>query len=366
MSKPRVIVLGGCGFIGRNLVEYLASNGLVSKIRVADKVLPDLAGLSKSQAQIFKSDLVDFKQANLARDAHVQKVFDSADGKWDIVFNLAAETKFGQTDEVYKENVFDVAVSCANAAAKQNVSRFIHVSTAQVYDAGKKASEEGDKIKPWTKLSKAHFNAEEELKKITGLNVIIIRPAVVYGPGDINGITPRIITASVYQSLGEKMEFLWDANLKINTVHVRDVAASLWHLSANGAVGEVYNLADSAETDQGAINKLLEPIFKIKTTFMGNIKSKLATGIAMSHVAETANEKHLAPWSELCKAKGIINTPLSPYLDEELLYDNALSVNGSKITNTGFSYKHPAPTEELIREVIAYFVELKFFPAGLV
>jgi len=365
-AKPRVIVLGGTGFIGRNLVEFLGKNGLVSKIRVADKVLPDLAGLTKSQAEIFKSDLVDFKQSNLARESMVNKVFDATDGKWDFVFNLAAETKFGQTEEVYKENLIDVAVTCANAAAKAGVSRFIHVSTAQVYDSGKKPSSEESKLKPWTKIAKAHLHAEEELKKIKGLNLIIVRPATVYGPGDINGITPRITTAAVYKFLGEKMEYLWDKELRLNTVHVRDVAAALWHLTTNGSVGEVYNLVDTNQTDQGSIAKLLESIFGIKSGFMGNIASKVATGLAMSTVAETANEKHLAPWSELCKSKNVTNTPLTPYLDEELLYDNALSVDGNKITTTGFSYRYPEPTDILIREVITEFVVLGYFPAGWV
>lgn len=53
--------------------------------------------------------------------------------------------------------------------------------------------------------------------------------------------------------------------------------------------------------DQGSVNKLLESIFGIKTGFMGSIKSKLATSVAMKTVAETANEKHLKPWSDLCK-----------------------------------------------------------------
>ncbi len=66
-GKPKVLVLGGVGFIGRNFVEYLSDNNLASKIKVADKVLPDLAGLSAKQVAIFKSDLVEFKQANLAR-----------------------------------------------------------------------------------------------------------------------------------------------------------------------------------------------------------------------------------------------------------------------------------------------------------
>jgi len=361
----RVVVLGGCGFIGRNVVQYLAENKLATKIRVADKVLPDLAGLSKKQTEIYKSDLVEFKQSNLARESMVNKVFDTTDGKWDYVINCAGETKYSQTDEVYKENIIDVSTTCGIAAAKAGVQRFIEVSTAQIYDADKKPSDEKSKAKPWTKIAKAKLDAEEKLRAIKGLNVIIVRPALVYGPGDITGITPRIITAAVYKQLNETMEFLWDKDLKINTVHVYDVVAAIWHLAKNGTVGEIYNLCDQNDTDQGTVNKLLEPIFNIKTSFMGNMKSKLATSVAMKTVAETANEKHLKPWSDLCKAKVIMNTPLTPYLDEELLYNNALSVDGSKITSTGFAYKHPKMTDAHLREVITYFVDLGFFPKDM-
>ena len=38
-------------------------------------------------------------------------------------------------------------------------------------------------------MAKYKAKAEEELKKITGLNLIIVRPAVVYGPGDFFGIS---------------------------------------------------------------------------------------------------------------------------------------------------------------------------------
>jgi len=99
---------------------------------------------------------------------------------------------------------------------------------------------------------------------------------------------------------------------------------------------------------------------------MGFLKSKAATGLAMKTVAETANEKHLKPWSELCKSKSITNTPLTPYLDEELLYNNSYSIDGTAITKSGFAYKHPTMTEEALREVIAYFSALGFFPKELV
>jgi len=366
MSKPNVLVLGGLGFIGRNFVEYLVDNNLAGKIRVADKGLPELVGLSKKQLEIIKNkDIVDVKQLNLAREAMVTKAFEDGGIQWDLVVNLAGETKYSQTDEVYKENIIDVSLACAKAAAARKVGKFIEVSTAQVYDSGKKASTEDDKQKPWTKLAAAKQTAEEELKKIQGLNLIIVRPATVYGPGDVSGITPRLITGAVYKHLGETMEFLWDKDLKINTVHVEDVCAALWFLGQNGKVGDAYNLADSNDTDQGSINKLIEPLFKIKTDYMGFLKSKAATSIAMKTVAETANEKHLKPWSELCKSKNITNTPLTPYLDEELLYNNSYSVDGTKITKLGFTYKHPNMTSEDLKQTVNYFIDLGFFPKDL-
>jgi len=366
MSKPNVLVLGGLGFIGRNFVEYLVSNNLVNRVRIADKVLPELAALSKKQLEIIKNNSqVDTKQVNLAREATINKVFDDGGVTWDYVINLAGETKYSQTEEVYKENIIDVSVTSANAAAKRGVKKFIEVSTAQVYDSGKKPSDENDKQKPWTKLAKAKLQAEEKLKEIKGLNLVIVRPAMVYGPGDISGVTPRIICAAVYKHLKETMEFLWEKDLKMHTVHVQDVCAALWFLADKGKVGEIYNLADSNDTDQGSINKHLEVIFKIKTDFMGNMKSKLATVVAMKTVAETANEKHLKPWSDLCKEKGI-QSPLTPYLDEELLYNNSLSIDGSKITKAGFAYKFPTMTEASLRETIDYFIALGFFPNGFI
>jgi len=134
------------------------------------------------------------------------------------------------------------------------VKLFIEVSTAQVYDGDKKASSESDKVKPWTLIAKYKQKAEEELKKMSGLNLIIVRPAVVYGPGDIQGITPRIILGAVYKQLNEEMKFLWGKDLRMNTVHVRDVCSALWFLTEKGKVGEIYNLADTGETCQETIS----------------------------------------------------------------------------------------------------------------
>jgi len=262
---------------------------------------------------------------------------------------------------VYAEKVLDLSVKVATEAAKQQVDRFIEVSTAQVYEAGKKKAKEGDKTDPWTGIAKFELKAEEELRKIPGLNLIIVRPATVYGPGDINGLSPRVICGAVYKHLGEKMKFLWDEKLKINTVHVRDVIKALWHLSQKGTLGAIYNLSDKGDTDQGSFNEILSKIFGIDTSFAGSIVSNLAK-VNFKSVTEEVNDKHLKPWSDLCKAAGILNTPLTPYLDQELLYNNSLSIDGSAIEATGFVYDHPKIDEPLIREQIEYFVKQKLFP----
>jgi len=308
---------------------------------------------------------VEFKQVNLARENTIDKVFDSDGGDWDFVINCAGETKYSQGEVVYKENILDASVTAAKAAAKRNVKKWIEVSTAQVYDSDKKHSTESSSTKPWTKLAEFKLQAEEAIKAIPGLNWIIVRPSIVYGPGDISGLTHRFVCASVYKQLKETMEFLWDKDLKYNTVHVMDVVAALWFLTQQGTVKEIYNLADPGDTTLGTVAEFITKMFGIKTSFMGYLQSKAISVIGMKTAAETANEKHLSPWSELCKTHNIHNSPLTPYLDQELLYNNNYSIDGTKITKLGFEYKFPQVTEEELRKIIIYFEELKYFPKGL-
>jgi len=372
---PSILVLGGVGFIGRNFVTYVIQNNLADKVRVVDKVLPATAYLNDVQKKIFEDPKVEFRQANLANPAAAEKAFTQDNGQeFDYVFNLAAETKYGQSEEVYDEKVFQLSLIAAKEAAKRKVKVFVEVSTAQVYESDKKPSGEDAKTKPWTLIAKYKLKAEDELRKISGLNLVIVRPAIVYGISDVYGLTPRLIIGAVYRQLKEKMELLWTKDLKINTVHVADVARALWWVAATkdekgGRSGpatspEVYNLADKGATDQGVVNQHIASIFGIETGFQGTLISQFAK-LNLDSVTEDVNDKHLQPWSELCKAAGVASTPLTPYLDRELLKDNALSVDGGKIEkNLGFSYTVPEVTEQRLREVVDDFVAIGIWPKG--
>jgi hypothetical protein len=175
------------------------------------------------------------------------------------------------------------------------------------------------------------------------------------------------VCAAAYVRLGEKMKFLWDRHLKLNTVHVRDVCKAVWHVHQNfeQAKGNIYNLADSGDTTQGILNGHLGNLFNIATGYQTAIVSNLAK-VAMSQACSTINDKHLGPWADVCQQHGINNTPLTPFLAQEILYHKHMYVNGTAITNlNGFTYDHPECTEALVEEMVQFAISQGIFPPVL-
>lgn len=357
---PSVLVLGGSGFIGRNFVKYLIDNDCCGSILVTDKSLPVVSYFSKEHEAAMKHEKVKFQQSDLTRDQFMAKVFCR---DFDVVVNLCGETRFGLTDQDYTTKIETTAQKCVDAAkAMDKPPKWIEVSTAQVYAGDKKLSDEAGKVKPWTKLATSRLVAENIVKE-SGLDHVILRPAIVYGHGDLTGLTPRLIVGSVFKYLKEKVMFLWGESLGLQTVHVEDVCAAIWTCAGEDVPsGSLFNLADESAITQGQLNLVMEELFGIKTGYYGSIKSNLAK-TQLSTVADMANDKHIPAWTKLCNDQEIKNTPLSPYIDKELLKNNSMLVNGTAITEkTSFKYKHPKLTTEGVAAQLKGFIEQGIFP----
>ncbi|XP_067631566.1 uncharacterized protein [Eurosta solidaginis] len=367
--KPTVLLLGGCGFIGRNLVTYLVENDLTAEIRVVDKTPPQMAWLNERHNQAFDNSKVEFCSANLINAASCKNTFaphPTTGRTWDFVFNCAAETRPNQTEAVYKEGILKLSTNCANQAANCKVKRYVELSSGCVNSSEKMPQREDCKLEPWTCVAKQKLKVERELEGLShALPYTIVRLPIVYGLADKRYLMPRIIVAAIYKYLNECMKLLWNDSLHLNTVHVNDVCAAIWFLAQNPvAINEIYNVVDDAESTQGTISDILSEIFSIKVDYFGVMMSNLAK-MSLSDTVSEVNDKLMTPWAEICQKDGINNTPLTPYLDEEQLYHKHLYLDNTKLKNLGYVLKVPKLTRNYIIEIIDDYIEQKLFPASL-
>ncbi|KAI2465047.1 hypothetical protein F4781DRAFT_439062 [Annulohypoxylon bovei var. microspora] len=373
-EKPSVLIIGGLGYIGRFLARYIHENGLASEVRLVDKVLPQLAWLAPEFETACSSDK--FIQADASKEQALARIFDRTDGKeWDYVFNCGGETRYSQEDEVYKVRSLGLSLAIGKEAAKRKVKCFIELSTGMVYKPNSSPSKEGDKLKPWSKIAIFKLQAEEELAKIEGLNLVIVRLPHVYGPYASQWVATALCMARVYQALGEEMKWLWTKDLRTNTAHIDDVTRALWAVTAwydagkanwdEKSMGPVptFNVVDKGTTNQGVVAGIIGEVFGIETGFQGQLLSNLAR-LNMDSVVDDVNDDVLGPWADLLSDAGITRPgPLTPFMEKELLKDTDLSMDGSRLEEVvGFEYQKPTITKELVEEVIESYKRMKWWP----
>ena len=78
----------------------------------------------------------------------------------------------------------------------------------------------------------------------------------------------------------------------------------------------------------------------------------------MNSVVEEGNDKHMGPWAEACASSGVENTPLTPFMDQELLYNKNLYLDGSCLKSLGFAHEVPLLTSQKLIEVRFHFNSL--------
>ncbi|KAJ6264633.1 hypothetical protein Dda_0782 [Drechslerella dactyloides] len=364
-SKPST------GYLGRWLAYYLHTNKLASEIRIVDKQLPQLAWLAPE----FEEACKNFIHADMSKDQSIQKAFDREDGSaFDYVFNCAGETKYAQNEEVYKQRNLDLPVLCAKEAAIRGVKLFVELSEGRVYGDYGKGKKETCERKPWLTLAKYKLKAEEELQKIEGLNLIILRLANAYGPYSSKSISTAMCYARVHQFLGEKMEILWTKDLRVNTVHVSDVNRAIWHATewymdgranwlSEWGTTPIFNIVDDGDTSQGTIAEIVEGVFKIRINFVGTVLSQLAK-LNLEEAVDDANELCLQPWADMLQSANITRPGLiSPYIEIEQLKDSDLSLDGTRFkTVTGFEYDVPEITTAKVEEMLDSYKRMNWWP----
>jgi nucleoside-diphosphate-sugar epimerase len=180
-----VFVSGATGYIGVQLVKKLVLNGLTvhALYRSEEKAAP----VRMSGVKLFKGDLLDPASLQLAMKGCTQ------------VYHTAAFASVWSRDpeQVFRLNV-NGALNVIEAARATGIQRIVVTSTAGIL--GPSLSEPVNETSPvpisfFTPYEESKYKMEQELKKITDIEIVIVNPTRVFGPGllsESNGVTKMI------------------------------------------------------------------------------------------------------------------------------------------------------------------------------
>jgi len=241
-NEKRILVTGGAGFIGSEVVSQLIKkNAMVSVLdnfsSGKKQYLP-----KKKNLKIIKGDITD------------EKVVSRAVKDQEFVIHLAA-LPFIPDSFHYPANFFNVNANGSvnllwKSIQSKTVTRFIHISTSEVYGTAQHTPmDENHPTVPHSTYAVSKLAGDRvafTLHKENGFPVVIIRPFNSYGP---QYTQPYIIPEIMNQLLiGNKELMLGNIDATRDFTYVSDTAnAIIRSLDSKKAVGEIINVGSGNE-----------------------------------------------------------------------------------------------------------------------
>jgi len=218
MSGDLVVVFGGSGFIGKQVVRALAQRGY--RLRIAMR-RPHLGHELRVMGDVGQIQLV---QANVRFPESIESALEGADAVVNLVAVLHSRGK-----QSFEALHVDAARAIGEAAAKRGIKRVVQISAIG-------AAEKGGQY------ARTKFAGERAILENVP-TATILRPSIVFGPEDkfFNRFAAMMQTASAIPLAGVPMP--GGGKTKFQPIFVGDVAESVVAaLSTPAAQGRIYEL----------------------------------------------------------------------------------------------------------------------------
>jgi nucleoside-diphosphate-sugar epimerase len=230
----RAVILGHKGFIGGNLYSFFKTHS------------PEVEVLGR-----------DFPEVDLTRVEDAEKLGTVFDTHTAIVICAAIKKQLGDNLEAFTKNLL-IAVNLCRVLAKYPVERVVFFSSAAVYgeDIHNTNINEETPPQPTSYYGLAKYTSEVLLRKTVGLtkssSLVLLRPALVYGPGDQGGYGP---TGFVKAALAREPITLWGDGLEQREfIYVGDLVRVVHGLTFQDFDGVINVVSGKSYTFQDALN----------------------------------------------------------------------------------------------------------------
>jgi len=237
----KVLITGGAGFIGSEMVRQLAETS--HDVHVLDSLT--YAGNFAAIESILKPN--HFAEIDIRDSSNIPKFF--AGNQFDAVVNFAAETHVDnsiQNPEIFLETNLIGTFNLLEEARKYNF-RFLQISTDEVYGSIREGEfSEEDKLDPSSPYSASKAAAELLLQsyiKTYSVNALGVRCSNNYGHfQNSEKLIPTLIRRMMN---GQKLPIYGSGKNVREWIHVSDSVQGILKVLDRGKNGEFYNISSS-------------------------------------------------------------------------------------------------------------------------
>ena len=273
----KIIVTGGLGFIGSNLIELLVKK----KFNVINIDSVTYSSNFYNTQEFSKSRYYKFIKCDLNNKSKLNKVFSKY--KPICIFNLAAETHVDRSidspENFIKSNilgVFNLLEIFKKYSKKNKKAKLIHISTDEVYgDILKGRSHEDFPYKPSSPYAASKAASDHLVYSYVRTYKI---PAIVtncsnnYGPKQH---PEKLIPKLIYNILNNKsLPIYGDGKNSREWIYVKDHCEALLRVFQKGKIGEFYNIGSNTNLNNLEICKFLIKVAREKIKIGKNVKIK--------------------------------------------------------------------------------------------
>ena len=311
----KIIVTGGLGFIGSNLIKLLIKKKYyvvnVDKINYASNFYNTKDFSNKKNYKFVKLDI-----NNSSKFKKILKLH-----KPIAIFNLAAETHVDRSIdspvEFIRSNimgVFNLLETFREFTKKNKKTKLIHISTDEVYgDVLKGRSKEIDPYKPSSPYAASKASSDHLVYsyiRTYRLNAMVTNCSNNYGP---HQHPEKLIPKLIYNIINNKSLPLYGRGKNSREwIFVDDHCEALFKVFKSGTVGEFYNIGSNINRNNFDIAKLLISIAKKKINLGKNVKIKFVKdrpGHDFRYALDSKKILKKLKWkSKISLKKGLENT----------------------------------------------------------
>ena len=240
-----VLVTGGAGYVGTELVLKLAGNPSITKVVVYDNLSRENYNLFINASKHISKDKIQFEFGDLLDTRKIRKVLTGID----VVYHLAARasTPFTNTDSHLFEQVNHWGTAELVYAIEEikTVKKLIYVSSCSVYGSGKELIDETAIVNPKTIYGVSKMRGEEHVTRLGAkMNAVIIRLGNVYGYSSsmrFDAVINKFMFESHYKN---RISIHGNGRQSRSFIHVEKAVDSLESILTKDIPSDIYNLTE--------------------------------------------------------------------------------------------------------------------------